>query len=333
MARLRHILDRRFRSNPKWDLVELDRLPESLRGSRHETASNDSGAAAIVPRPRGTGTAKIVSGKAAQLLRILIAGDRLPDDIRSRGEKANRDIARLVLDEALEIEDRDGFVSGPHAHAALFCKTTPVPAAGRLAQLSLRAIRYGQALKLTDVPLLARRLYGFGAVPRGPRWELLIGGADAIALLGIHPEGRTRQNLARNYQASTHPNWLSWSMETEHEQQRPELPYKLYVSPRPEALARCFPILAGVLSEGRVWSFKIGRGVPGLLRPDKFVAYFEDLDHLRNVAEVLAGASRGVRLKAFRSPPKHPKTGCSPGASIHRPPSGARAFGRAGATG
>jgi hypothetical protein len=156
--------------------------------------------------------------------------------------------------------------------------------------MSFRAVRYGQALKMTDAALLARRLYGFGAVPRGPRWDLLIGGADAIGLLGINPEGRVRQLLAGNYQASTHPNWLSWSLHPEHEHRRPDLPCKLYVSPRPEALARCFPILAGVLSENRVGSFKVARGVAGLLRPDKFVAYFEGLDHLRHVAAALSAA-------------------------------------------
>jgi hypothetical protein len=293
MARLRHILDRRFRASREWDLADIAELPENLRASLRETAGYNDGAAALLPRPGNRLSAKIVSSRAAQLLRTLSVEGFLPGDIRSRGEQANRDIARLVLDEALEIEDRDRFSSGPRAHAALFCRTASPPPTGRLADLSLRAIRYGQALEITDVPSLARRLYTFGTIPRGPRWELLIGGADGIALLGLHREGRTRQNLARSYQASTHPNWLSWAMEAEHGRQRPELPYKLYVSPRPEALARCFPILAGVLSERHVWSFKVGRGVPGLLRSDKFVAYFEDLVHLRKVAEILADALKG----------------------------------------
>jgi hypothetical protein len=163
-----------------------------------------------------------------------------------------------------------------------------------LAELSMQAVQYGQAMMMADARLLARRLYGFGSIPRGPRWDQLMGAGDeAMGLLGLAREGPTRRCLARDYEASTHQGWLSWSRKPEHPEPRPELPYKLYISPRPEALAECFPILAKTLAENRTWSFKVGRGVPGLLRPDKIVAYFADLDHLQSVAAALADALAG----------------------------------------
>ncbi|MCH5373449.1 MAG: hypothetical protein JJ992_05700, partial [Planctomycetes bacterium] len=65
---------------------------------------------------------------------------------------------------------------------------------------------------------------------------------------------------------------------------------KLYVSPRIEALAEAFPNVAHVFLQGDVRSFKIGRGLEGLLRPDKIVAYFEEREHMTAVADALAAA-------------------------------------------
>jgi len=59
------------------------------------------------------------------------------------------------------------------------------------------------------------------------------------------------------------------------------------VSPRPEALADAFPRIAEVFARFEVRSFKVGRRIEGLLRPDKIVAYFDDRSHLNAVAGAL----------------------------------------------
>ena len=140
--------------------------------------------------------------------------------------------------------------------------------------------------------MLSRRLYGFGSVPRSPRWDPLVGSADDVAgLLGLEPGGRARGSAG--YEAVANPHWLAWSRADEGADARPELPFKLYFSPRPEALVECFPDVVGILAEHGVWSFKVGRGVLGLLRPDKVVAYLEDFDRLERLAGALAGALDG----------------------------------------
>jgi hypothetical protein len=48
-----------------------------------------------------------------------------------------------------------------------------------------------------------------------------------------------------------------------------------------------------VLAEQGIWSFKVARGVLGLLRPDKLVAYVADLEELNRVAAALADALDG----------------------------------------
>jgi hypothetical protein len=298
---LRHILGHRFRANPAFELVARDQLPEPYRADLVDGTPG----VALIPRLGGPVTVKILNARAAALVRGLEAAGGLPDDVVKRGgPAANEAVARLVLDAALEIADGDRLISGPAAHGAVFDRGARVPAAGRLATLSTRAIRYGQCLMIYDVELLSRRLYSFGTIPRRAGWERVIDAADdVIGPLGLSRDGRARQILSENYQSSTLPNWLSWSLDHGPSELRPDLRYKLYISPRPEALIGCFPAIAAVLADLRVRSFKLGRGVPGLLRPDKLVAYFETLKHLRRVAGALASRlakcpSQGVPFSA-----------------------------------
>ena len=240
-------------------------------------------------------TAKVLNGTAARLVTALREPGLLPADTRSHGgAAANEAVARLVLDGALEVEDGGRFVSGPGAHAAVFTRgAARLVAEGPLGELSLRAIRYGQRLGLTDIGALSRRLYAFGAVPRGPRWDRLVGPSDDLApLLGLGPGGRA-QDAVDAFEGVANPGWLAWSRRPAAGEPRPELPFKLYVSPRPEAMADCFPTVAALFAEHGVWSFKVGRGVLGLLRPDKVVAYFEGFDALSRVAQALGDALAG----------------------------------------
>jgi hypothetical protein len=165
--------------------------------------------------------------------------------------------------------------------------------AGRLAQLSLRAIRTVAALPTADAAVIARRLYTYGATPFGREAELAFGpGDNALNVLGLAPGGAVRGRLAQDYEATTHPGWISFTRLGRTAGEAPDC--KLYVSPRPEALADAFPILAQTFADLNVASFKVGRGAAGLLRPDKIVAYFYDTEHLGQVAGALSRALGGL---------------------------------------
>ena len=158
---------------------------------------------------------------------------------------------------------------------------------GRIADLSLQAIRTTAALSSADPQRLAWRLYAYGTVPRSPAFDLDFGpGDDCLAVLGLTPQGGVRARLAEDYEASTSPGWLGFGRRARAGDEPPA--FKLYVSPQPEALATAFPTLADVLARLEVRSFKVGRGVAGLLRPDKIVAYFDDMGHLLQTADALA---------------------------------------------
>jgi len=138
-----------------------------------------------------------------------------------------------------------------------------------------------------DRRAIARRLYSYGSIPRGPRFDLDFGAGDEpLAVLDLTPGSTTRVRLARDYAASSHPGWFGFGRLGR--KAGPDPGFKLYISPRPEALAAAFPLLAAELADGEVRSFKVGRGALGLLRPDKIVAYFDDRPHLQAVAAALA---------------------------------------------
>jgi hypothetical protein len=163
---------------------------------------------------------------------------------------------------------------------------------GRLADLSVQAIRTTAALPMSDAASLARRLYAYGSVPRSPHIERDFGpGDDALLVLGLGSGGAVRSRLLRVYDAFTHPGWIAFTRTAREPPRAPR--FKLYVSPRPEALASAFPVIADVFSGHDVRSFKVGRGVPGLLRPDKIVGYFDDWVHLASVADGLGKALAG----------------------------------------
>jgi hypothetical protein len=92
------------------------------------------------------------------------------------------------------------------------------------------------------------------------------------------------------YDATTLPGWYAFSRR--HTPVQLTAACKLYVSPRPEALADAFPQIVAELVEASVRSFKVGRGSDGLLRPDKVIAYFDSRSELDTVAR---GLERGLR--------------------------------------
>ena len=101
----------------------------------------------LLPRAGLGITAKVLNGTAAELVQGLAAAGHLPVETRAQGgAAANEAVARLVLDGALEIEDDDGFVSGPAGARGRVRAARRAAASGPLAELSMRAIRYGQEL-------------------------------------------------------------------------------------------------------------------------------------------------------------------------------------------
>lgn len=140
---------------------------------------------------------------------------------------------------------------------------------------------------LSESPeIVAQWLYRFGTVPRGPAIDRDFGpDDDPMAVLGMTVGGGTRRLLEKAYEASSLSGWYSFARTPGEPQSAAAC--KLYVSPRPQALADAFPRIVDEFVRSEVRSFKVGRGIEGLLRPDKIIAYFDDRTHMDAVASAL----------------------------------------------
>jgi hypothetical protein len=304
------LLGRVFRANPAYELVLWDRLaPEERRTLAR--LPDDPGFYGVL-RPVGgielgielgikLGI-KAIDRDTALLFLTLRQPGALPAYVRTvLAEATGRTVARLVADGVLEIERDGAYVSGAAAlGGGLSVDSGRGVGEGRLAALSVAALRYGQALAIDDPLRLSFRLYGYNRRPLTPRWQRLLASAEAVRTwLGIAPDGAHRPALDRAWRASpasaASEAWLSWrSRQPERASSDERATWKLYVSPAPEALAASFGAVLDALTAGRAAQFKIGSGAAGLLRPDKIVAYFPDFERLAAAAEAVSSRLAGV---------------------------------------
>jgi hypothetical protein len=214
----------------------------------------------------------------------------------------------LVFDGILEVEAQGAFVSGPDAHQ-LITAAIDLPAHGATGRLSVAALQYAQALDFDDVMTLSARLYRFNSVPASPFWRRQFPTPEAVAEhLGIADDRAITTELDRHWSPIAFPpanrGWHAWA--ARRSQQAPPRrgeAYKLYVSPACEVVGDAFRSTVSLVWESGATGFKVGSDLYGLLRPDKIVLYFPDLEALHDTAnrlgEQLAGCpAHGVPFTA-----------------------------------
>jgi hypothetical protein len=278
-----------LRANPAYELVLFDRLSPGEREALAPLRQSPDFYGLLRPREGGPRLGvKSVDRETALLFLTLREPGPLPSYVRAvLGSETVRTVARLVADGILEMEKDGAFVSG----SAAFERAAAGAGGGRLAELSVAALRYGQALAVDDPFTLSFRLYGYNHRPLTPRWKRLLASAEAVqAHLGIALGGAHRRLLDRIW-ASQEPSeaWLSWRLRSGESSSRPDgATFKLYVSPAPEALGEGFGAILDAFAAARAPHFKIGAGAAGLLRADKIVAYFPDFERLAGAADAIA---------------------------------------------
>lgn len=100
------------------------------------------------------------------------------------------------------------------------------------------------------------------------------------------------------HEASEKYKWLSWSRKQNGNHQSPaNVTYKIYISPVLASLPEVFVKSVRALTKSRAFSFKTGMDKSGLLRPDKFVVYFYQYDHLMEAAEYLKEVLEGYEAQ------------------------------------
>jgi hypothetical protein len=142
-------------------------------------------------------------------------------------------------------------------------------------------------------------LYFYNRWPATPEWRRRLPTVEAVAqFLGIETGGACHGDLDRNWSrvslAAPMDGWLMWrARRPVPEQDSPRTMYKLYVSPRCEALPEAFRATLDVASAMPVARFKVGKDIYGLLRPDKLVVYFRRFEEIQDAADRLRSRLAG----------------------------------------
>ena len=285
-----------FRTGRSFDLVSVAELPADQREALARVPEGARAEAVLLPRRGAPGTIKVIGRDLAALLAGLAEPSRLPDALRHGADAAQlREIEKLVLDGALEIEVDGVFVSGPAAAAILSEEEGNEDDGGALARLSRDALRYADALQLDDIPLLAGKLYCFNGVPVTPWWvEKLPDRAAVLDWLGGSPGANGGFESEWKLRSGRGRGWLTWSRRDGGLMPSEDAPsYKLYVSPEPERLPGVACALMKSLRDSGACLFKVGGEAADVLRPDKLVVYFASRSDLEALATRLGDELEG----------------------------------------
>jgi hypothetical protein len=276
---------RRFRLNPAYQLIEAADLDEVDRLRFGMTRVDSELPCLLVPATGGL-SVKAVCRATARFLAGMHSPRPVPPDVVAEVAAGDKSVLRLLLDGTLEVDSGEGFVSGPAAVELLELAAPPASQGTRLGALSLQALQYGQALPLDSGPHLSARMYFYNRMPVTPEWTSRLRlETDCQAYTGFGPGTVLRARLDREWiPAPAHPGWLCWRRRGAL--QTPS-PFKLYISPCIEDLPFTFRVALDAFAELAVPCFKIGRDLPGLLRPDKFIAYLPSHAALEALAATL----------------------------------------------
>jgi hypothetical protein len=296
-----HALARRsFRSGSEYDLVAYDRLPPQEAVLLAELRADANFYGILRPIAGSARNIRAVDRDTALLWLGAQTPGALPFFVWEGPPAAtHRRVVQLVLDGVLEVEHEGAFVSGAKAFPVIGEEAASCEGAERAGELALAALRYGQALRLGDPDLLAARLYRYGTMPLTPTWaRRLPDPALTLGFLGAS-EGTALAHRLRTCFTEVHggrsDSWLAWSNQARRPLGGDEPTYKLYASPVPDDLPAAFFHVAEVLSCRDHLQFKVGASATGVLRPDKLVVYFGDLDTLRRASDDLARRLTGLR--------------------------------------
>ena len=290
-----------IRANPRLTFIPFHSLSDQER-SGFGSLAHDPALQGVVRDEHGA--IKVADQECARLL------DSLRQPQRVEGELAGDEVSlvRLVLDGLLEVECGAGdFVSGSRAYN-IVCNAFSLPEpTTKTVRLSQRALQYAQALEIEDALRMSVRLYFYGRFAISPSWLARYPTRESIErFLHIERGGTLERKMRRAWRAvdlePPNDGWFLWASRQPPSGKRSDR-YKLYVSPLPESVPVAFSAAAGIAEEVGAVALKVGNDAHSLLRPDKIVLYFSDLDRVfaaaARLAQELAGCpGHGVPFTA-----------------------------------
>jgi hypothetical protein len=287
---------RRLRANPAYRVVAWNRLSPGMR--KDIGAATDSYGVLLPVDGQSLPVVAIDNDMALLFLSLQEPGPA--PGFAYSGRDAEAALHRLIFDSILQLEHGDIFISGPEA-----CARLGVRDAGQgdgLARVSIEALAYGSALAHIDGATLAQKLYTYNTRPTTPTLQRRLPDRETcLAFLGLTPGSDARNMIDRLWTNGDDASpWLTFSRAQQQPEQAAQ-PCKLYVGLTFEELAKCLPAIAGAFNRNGASQFKVGTDLDGLLRPDKFVAYFPNKDFLLAAARDLLPivADRAIHVVPF----------------------------------
>lgn len=241
-------------------------------------------------------TIKSVTRDVARLLLDLENPSPLPHHfVDAIGSQCNNFVARMVLDEILQIEVNGEMLCGPAAIHVVGPPEKATMPGGCIAALSQRAIQYAEGLVAVNVGELSKRLYSYNRIPASPRWLRMFPHRTAVSsYLGLDRDSIATLLHAAWIEVPTSAvgRWSAW----ESKRQAPPIgdaTYKLYISAACTAMDYAVGSAVEAASRFGAFQWKVGADIHGLLRPDKLVLYFAQFDDLRAAADYLLHELKG----------------------------------------
>lgn len=307
MVKLNFLLNAIFRSNPDFELIEWGQLSAPEQEAMAGLADNPEIYGVFRRNVSSEPTiVKIAYTDVALLFFALKTPGSLPQYFQvAYDDEVNETMVKLILEGVFEIEIEGQFVSGVSAQQTVYVQNEDMLKSdtGILARLSERAIEYALLLREADSRSLASKLYGFNSLPAFISPENDFDNVEKVEhFLGIGKDDMYSWEVSKNWskhEPTDSYHWLSWSRKDQKESHNSQAQdtYKIYISPRLASMPEVFIKSVRALSKSKAFSFKTGMDRAGLLRPDKFVVYFYQYDHLMEAAELLRESLQGYQAQ------------------------------------
>ena len=278
---IRWLGDATLRAAPGHQLFRTARL---ARGTR-EVLSR------LRARPDYGGVLRRHAPGGMELIALTTAGRRLWSRLRRPAPlrtvlhgaiqpAANQAAAVMILDGILEIEFGGRFVTGIESFPAVFVGQPSHQVPHRLGRLAVQALSETASLGHQLASVLAAFLYGYNSLPASL--------SRRNCYYDLDESDIARRGGWRMYPVRAGQAWTYW-VQPATERAIGEARYKLYLSPACDHIRGALRAALSVPALREATVLKLGRGLGGLLRPDKLVAYFPSNDALHRAAVELRG--------------------------------------------
>ncbi|MDB5007776.1 MAG: hypothetical protein JWP45_2169 [Mucilaginibacter sp.] len=283
-----NILSYTFRSNPDYKVIAWDKV----QGSDKRPGSG-RGPFILIPKdPENAKPIISLDLAEADIFFSLNSAQKLtPAHVTLFGENAVQGVIGMVYDNILQIQTASGAFEGGSNCESVWKLVNSHNSVDRplhpLSKLSCDAISYAFHAAHLDENAITNRLYGFNTYPH-------IMNTTQVNPSKINDTDTRLRNIVkeRNYHFHDSGYWLNWR----HTNcvGFSQLHYKLYISPCLQSTHEVFRTIAEMCFNFLVPAFKIGKGVHGMLRPDKLVLYFQSMEAMLSVANELRHSLNGV---------------------------------------